>query len=209
MKPVALLGNRVALQPMQAAHAEALVRAASDGELWRLIYTSVPSRETVDTYIDNALSGLAAGTAQPFVTTLADSGEVVGSTRFWKIDRANRKLEIGHTWIAASWQRSFVNTEAKYLMLRHAFETLNCVRVQLQTDELNTRSRAAILRLGAKEEGIARNERIMADGRKRNSARFSIIDEEWPAIRTRLEARLQAGGTAARYLIEESATCSA
>ncbi|AIY41122.1 Amino-acid acetyltransferase [Collimonas arenae] len=120
------------------------------------------------------------------------SGQVIGCTRFWKIDGNNRKAEIGHTWIAASWQRSFVNTEAKYLMLRYAFEELHCVRVQFQTDEINDKSRAAILRLGAKQEGIIRNERIMQDGRKRNSVRFSIIDDEWAAVKMNLEARLQA-----------------
>ncbi|WP_341677049.1 GNAT family protein [Niveibacterium sp. SC-1] len=130
----------------------------------------------------------------PFVTELRETGEVVGSTRFWKIDRRHRKLEIGSTWIAQRWQRSFVNTEAKYLMLRYAFEDLACVRVQLTTDELNQKSRAAILRLGAKEEGVLRHERIMPDGRKRNSVRFSIIDEEWPEVRARLEARLGIDG---------------
>jgi RimJ/RimL family protein N-acetyltransferase len=114
----------------------------------------------------------------------------VGSTRFWKIDYVNRKLEIGHTWLAASAQRSAVNTEAKYLMLAYAFETLNCVRVQLTTDELNEKSRAAILRIGAKQEGVVRHERIMPDGRKRNSVRFSIIDDEWPQVRLRLETML-------------------
>jgi RimJ/RimL family protein N-acetyltransferase len=119
-------------------------------------------------------------------------GRVVGSTRFWKIDRANRKLEIGHTWLAASVQRSSINTEAKYLLLTYAFEKLDCVRVQFTTDELNEKSRAAILRLGAQQEGIVRHERIMPDGRKRNSVRFSIIDDEWPRVREGLRARLAA-----------------
>ncbi|WP_455924536.1 GNAT family N-acetyltransferase [Pseudomonas putida] len=187
----ALEGPRILLRPLQPEDATALVAAASDGELWNLPFTVVPSAATVQGYIDAALKGYDAGTVLPYVTVLKDTGEVIGSTRFWKVDRVNRKLEIGSTWIAARWQRSFVNTEAKYLMLRHAFEVLGCVRVQFTTDEINARSRAAILRLGAKQEGIVRNERIMPDGRKRNSVRFSVIDEEWAEVRALLEGRLQ------------------
>ena len=131
------------------------------------------------------------GAVMPFVIESRESGRVLGSTRFWKIDRKNRKLEIGHTWLAASWQRTFVNTEAKLLMLSFAFEKLDCVRVQFTTDEINEKSRNAILRLGAKQEGIVRHERIMPDGRKRNSVRFSIIDDEWPAVKQMLEERLK------------------
>ena len=136
------------------------------------------------------LRGWQAQTVMPFVTVSTASGAVIGSTRFWKIDPLHRSLEIGHTWLAKSWQRSAANTEAKYLMLRHAFEVLNCVRVQFTTDVLNEASRAAILRLGAVEEGLIRNERIMPDGRKRSSMRYSIIDTEWPAVRSALERRL-------------------
>jgi RimJ/RimL family protein N-acetyltransferase len=125
----------------------------------------------------------------PFVIAMRETG-VVGSTRFWKIDRANRKMEIGHTWLAGSVQRSGANTEAKYLLLTHAFEAMKAVRVQFTTDELNEKSRAAILRIGAKQEGIVRNERIMPDGRVRNSVRFSIIDSEWPGVKAMLEARM-------------------
>lgn len=124
----------------------------------------------------------------PFVIILRATGRVIGSTRFWKIDSANRKMEIGHTWLSQSMQRSGVNTQAKYLLLVYAFEILRAVRVQFTTDELNERSRAAILRIGARQEGIIRHERIMPDGRKRNSVRFSIIDDEWPEVRSRLEA---------------------
>lgn len=126
----------------------------------------------------------------PFVIVRRDTGLLVGSTRFWKIDLANRKLEIGHTWLSASAQRSGVNTEAKYLLLRHAFETMRCVRVQFTTDELNEKSRAAILRIGATLEGVVRHERIMPDGRKRNSARYSIIDAEWPEAQLRLRQKM-------------------
>ena len=191
---ISLSGSRVCLRPLQASDAAALVEAASDGELWNLPFTVVPSAATVDAYIESALDGLKAGHVLPFVTMLQGSQRIVGSTRFWKIDQRNRKLEIGSTWISSSWQKSFVNTEAKYLMLRHAFEELQCVRVQFTTDEINLRSREALLRLGAQQEGIVRHERIMPDGRKRNSVRFSIIDNEWPVVRSRLETRL-AGAT--------------
>ncbi|AMO99328.1 acetyltransferase domain protein [Collimonas arenae] len=178
-----LVGQRIRLRPLLASDAPALVAAASDGKLWNLPFTVVPSSETVQSYIRTALDGQAAGTVMPFVTEILETGQVIGSTRFWKIDRQHRKLEIGSTWIAATWQGTYVNTEAKFLMLCYAFEVLNCVRVQFTTDEINEKSRRAILRLGAKQEGIVRHERIMPDGRKRNSVRFSIIDDEWPQVR--------------------------
>jgi len=185
-----LVGQRIRLRPLLATDAPALVAAASDGELWNLPFTVVPSSETVQSYIRTALDGQAAGTVMPFVTEMLETGQVIGSTRFWKIDRQHRKLEIGSTWIAATWQGTYVNTEAKFLMLCYAFEVLNCVRVQFTTDEINEKSRRAILRLGAKQEGIVRHERIMPDGRKRNSVRFSIIDDEWPDVRKSLEQKL-------------------
>ncbi|WP_415774730.1 GNAT family N-acetyltransferase [Paraburkholderia sp. J69-2] len=187
-----LSGKTVELRPLRETDATALIEAAADGELWNLKVTVVPSPATVDAYIAKALEGERAGTVMPFAIVQRESGRVVGSTRFWKIDRANRKLEIGHTWLAASAQRSSINTESKYLLLAYAFDTLQCVRVQFTTDELNEKSRAAILRLGARQEGIVRHERIMPDGRKRNSVRFSIIDDEWPQVRAGLEARLLA-----------------
>lgn len=187
-----LTGPRIQLRSLQASDAGVLVAAASDGELWNVPFTVVPSAETIDDYIRNALESHALGTVMPFVTVLRETGQVIGATRFWKIDRKNRKLEIGGTWLSASWQRTFVNTEAKYLLLRAAFDEMACVRVQLTTDESNIKSRTAILRLGAKEEGVIRNERIMPDGRKRNSVRYSIIDDEWPGIKVRLEAMLGA-----------------
>ncbi|POA20863.1 MULTISPECIES: GNAT family N-acetyltransferase [unclassified Pseudomonas] len=185
-----LQGPRILLRPLQYSDADALLRAAADGELWNLTVTVVPSASTIDSYLKKALDGRDAGTVMPFVIVLKDSGEVIGSTRFWKIDPLNRKLEIGSSWISARWQKSFVNTEAKYLMLRHAFEVLDCVRVQFTTDENNQKSRNAILRLGAQQEGIVRHERLMPDGRKRNSVRFSIIDDEWPQVRQALEQKL-------------------
>ncbi|MBV8679356.1 MAG: GNAT family N-acetyltransferase [Aquitalea sp.] len=187
-----LLGNRIRLRPLVASDAAALLEAAADGELWKLSVTVIPSADTVHTYIETALQGQRAGTVLPFVIEDLASGKIIGSSRFWKVDGKNRKLEIGSSWLAASWQGTYANTEAKYLMLCHAFETLACVRVQFTTDVLNETSRKAILRLGAVQEGIVRNERIMPDGRKRNSVRFSIIDEEWPQVKARLEQRLAA-----------------
>ncbi|KWN07868.1 GCN5 family acetyltransferase [Burkholderia territorii] len=185
-----LVGERIMLRPLDASDRQALLDAAADGRLWNLKVTVVPGEDTVDAYIDAALQGRAAGTVMPFAIVDRASGRVIGSTRFWKIDRNNRKLEIGHTWLSESAQRTHANTEAKWLLLSYAFDTLHCVRVQFTTDELNERSRAAILRLGAKQEGIVRHERIMPDGRKRNSVRFSIIDDEWPDVRARLRAKL-------------------
>jgi len=189
MQPT-LTGKTVELQPLQREHAQGLVDAAADGQLWNMKLTVVPGAGAVDGYIATALEGRAAGTVMPFVIVRRDTGALVGSTRFWKIDRVNRKLEIGHTWLSESVQRSAVNTEAKYLLLCHAFEAMQCVRVQFTTDELNEKSRAAILRIGAKQEGVVRHERIMPDGRKRNSVRFSIIDEEWSEVKAMIEAKL-------------------
>lgn len=191
MNDVSLIGQHVKLLPLQPIHAQDLLRAAADGKLWELKVTVVPGPDTVDDYIATAMRGRAAGTVMTFVIISMATGKIVGTTRFWKIDRANRKAEIGHTWLSASAQRTAINTEAKYLMLAYAFETLGCVRIQFTTDELNEKSRAAILRIGAKQEGIIRHERIMPDGRKRNSVRFSIIDTEWPAVKAMLEAKLQ------------------
>ncbi|EJN08028.1 GNAT family N-acetyltransferase [Herbaspirillum sp. YR522] len=189
--PQPTLGGRLLqLQPLQAGHRQGLLEAAADGQLWNMTVTVVPSAATIDHYLSTALQGRAAGSAWPFVIVLRGSGQVIGATRFWKMDAANRKLEIGHTWLAQSHQRSGANTEAKWLLLQYAFERLGCVRVQLTTDELNTRSRQAILGIGATQEGIVRHERIMPDGRKRNSVRFSIIDDEWPAVQAGLLQKL-------------------
>jgi len=190
-----LTGEHVELVPLQRGHESALLAAAADGELWNSRLTVVPGPDTVAAYVSAALAGREAGTVMPFVIALRDGGakpgRIVGSTRFWKIDRANRKMEIGHTWLAASMQRSGVNTEAKLLLLTHAFETMQAVRVQFTTDELNETSRAAILRIGATQEGIVRHERIMPDGRKRNSVRYSIIDDEWPRVKALLQGKLR------------------
>ena len=141
-------------------------------------------------YIETALAAQAAGTALPFATVEKAAGRAIGSTRYMAIDCTNRRVEIGSTWLGRTWQRTAANTEAKYLMLRHAFETWRCIRVELKTDSLNARSRQAILRLGAKEEGTFRNHMITASGRIRHTVYFSIIDAEWPAVKAALEQKL-------------------
>lgn len=182
----ALISKHVELQPLQREHTVSLLQAAEDGQLWNNKWTFVPDAKKIDSYIETALAGRLAGTMMPFEITRRETGKVVGTTRLWKIDRSNRKLEIGNTRLGQSAQRTSVNTETKFLLLTHAFEVMNMVRVQFMTDELNEKSRAAILRIGAREEGIIRHERIMADGRKRNSVFFSIIDSEWPDVKTGL-----------------------
>lgn len=190
MEQPVLKGKLVELHPMQAEHRQSIIDAASDGQLWEMTLTVIPSPQTIDQYLNRAFENRDNGNHIPFVIIDAASRKVVGCTRFWKIDRANRKLEIGHTWLSQSFQRSGINTEAKYLLLTYAFEVMNCVRVQFTTDENNTRSRAAILRIGAQQEGIVRHERIMPDGRKRNSVRFSIIDDEWEVVKAGLEGKM-------------------
>jgi len=186
-----LEGTHVRLEPLTLAHLDALCEIGLDDDLWRLIPKPVRSREDMRDYIRTALQWQADGTAIPFATIERSTERVVGSTRFMNIDGPNRHVEIGSTWVARPWQRTAVNTEAKYLMLRHAFEELRCIRVELKTDELNQRSRDAILRIGAKQEGIFRNHIVCASGRLRNSVWFSIIDSEWPAVKASLEEKLR------------------
>ena len=185
-----LTGSHLSLVPLQAADRDALLEAAADGQMWDLPFTWVPGPETVDAYIAKALKERDQGTTIPF--RIVTEGRVVGSTRFWKLDRDNRQVEIGGTWYGRAWQGSGLNTEAKFLMLRYAFEDLGLIRVQFTADETNTRSQAAILKLGAVFEGPIRYERIMPDGRRRNSFRYSLIEPEWPEVKARLLARLSA-----------------
>ena len=190
LQPLTLRGRHVALEPLQAAHAPELALAAADGELWRLWYTSVPSPTTVDDYVDAALAQQRAGTALPFV--VRDAADViVGSTRYCNADAANRRVEIGYTWYAQRVQRTALNTDAKRLLLGHAFEQLGCIAVEFRTHWHNHRSRQAIARLGAKQDGVLRNHMIMPDGTLRDTVVFSIIDAEWPTVRRSLDHRLQ------------------
>lgn len=190
ISPVMLEGQHVRLEPLTPAHEESLIAAAGDGELWNSTVTIVPARVTMSAYIAAALNAQARGLELPFVIIRKSSGQVVGSTRFYSIEPAHRRVEIGYTWLAASAQRTAVNTEAKLLLLTHAFESWRCIRVAFVTDVLNQQSRAAILRLGAMPEGIIRNHMIMPGGRYRDSVCFSIIEAEWPQVKARLEAKL-------------------
>jgi RimJ/RimL family protein N-acetyltransferase len=191
ISPVILEGRHVRLEPLSQAHEESLIAAAVDGELWNSTVTIVPSRATMSAYIASALDAQAQGLELPFVIIRKSPGQVVGSTRFYSIERDHRRVEIGYTWLAASAQRTGVNTEAKLLLLTHAFERLRCIRVEFVTDILNHQSRTAILRLGAKQEGILRNHMVMPNGRLRDSVCFSIIEAEWPEVKAGLEAKLR------------------
>lgn len=190
LEPIVLEGRRVRLVPMTPEHVMALWEAGRDPELWRMTMSQVHSADDMRRYVSAALHAQRAGHALPFVTMEAATGRVVGSTRFGNAEAAHQRVEIGWTWIAAPWQRTAINTEAKYLMLRHAFESMGCVRVELKTDALNERSRRAILRIGAREEGILRKHQITDGGRIRDSVYYSVIDDEWPVVKARLEMML-------------------
>lgn len=190
--PIMLEGGVVRLEPMGIGHLDGLWEAGRDESLWRLIPTNVGSIDDMRRYVETALVDRERGVALPFVTVERASGKVIGSTRFGNIDAANLRAEIGWTWITPAFQRTAVNTEAKLLMLTHAFETWKCIRVELKTDALNQRSRAAIKRLGATEEGIFRKHVICDTGRFRDSVYFSIIDTEWPTVKENLLGKLSA-----------------
>jgi RimJ/RimL family protein N-acetyltransferase len=192
VEPVVLEGEKVRLEPLSLAHHADLCEAGLHEQLWRLIPTSLKTPEDMKNYIQTALGEQARGISLPFATVEKASGKAIGSTRFGNIDAANKRAEIGWTWIAPEWQRTFVNTEAKYLMLKHAFENWQCNRVELKMDALNERSRNAILRIGAKFEGIFRQHIITESGRLRDSAYFSIINTEWAEVKVRLEEKLNA-----------------
>ena len=190
--PVTLEGSIVRLEPIRRDHAGLFWEAAKNNleEIFRWIPYAMKTPEDFRTLVNKAFSEQERGESVVFATVERSSGRVVGSTRFMNIDRANRRVEIGSTWIAPAWQRTVVNTEAKYLMLRHAFEGWGCMRVELKTDALNQKSRNAILRIGAKEEGTLRRHLITWTGRVRDTVYFSILDNEWPTVRAALEARL-------------------
>lgn len=191
IEPVVLEGEQVRLEPLTSAHLPALAEVGLDPGLWCWTLTDVRTREDLGRYITDALAMQRTGRALPFATIERASGRAVGSTRFGNIEAAHRRVEIGWTWIAPPWQRTAINTEAKYLMMRHAFEAWGCVRVELKTSTLNEKSRRAILRIGAKEEGILRRHGISDRGVPRDTVYFSVIDEEWPAVKARLEGMLR------------------
>jgi RimJ/RimL family protein N-acetyltransferase len=189
--PVTLEANNIRLVPMILDHVPALERAAADGELWNLWYTSVPAPGRTAAYVETALAGLEAGHMLPWVVCAADSGEVLGSTRYHDIIAPASRVEIGYTWYAASHQRSHVNTTCKMLLFRHAFEDLGCRVVGLRTDNFNFRSQRAIEALGAKKDGVIRHHAPRPDGTVRDTVMYSVRDHEWPDVARHLRFRLE------------------
>jgi N-acetyltransferase len=192
--PVTLEGSVIRLEPIRREHAELFWQAAKDAldDIFQWIPYRMKTGEDFEHVVEKALAEQERGDSVVFATVERKSRRVIGGTRYMNIDRVNRRVEIGSTWIAPAWQRTAVNTEAKYLMLRHAFEVWQCMRVELKTDALNQRSRNAILRVGAKEEGTLRKHLITWTGRVRDTVYFSILDAEWPEVKGRLEAKLAA-----------------
>ena len=191
--PFSLEGPHVRLDPLRHEHAPLLWDIVKDhlDDMFRWIPYRLESLQDFEAFSRQVLDEQQRGLSIPFATFERSSNRVVGTTRYMNMDMANRKLEIGSTWIAPPWQRTVINTEAKYLMLHHAFETWKCLRVELKTDSMNQRSRQAILRLGAKEEGMLRKHMLTWNGRQRDSVYFSILDTEWPAVKMELERKLQ------------------
>lgn len=192
IEPVILQSDDIILKPLCASHRDDLLKAASDGELWKLWYTSVPSKQNIEQYIEQALLQQQQGRSLPFAVIDKKSSSLVGTTRYCNIETNHRRLEIGYTWYAKSTQRTGVNTQAKYLLLLHAFEQLNCIAVEFRTHWFNHASRNAILRLGAKQDGVLRNHMIMPDGSYRDTVVYSITLGEWPTVKRHLEFKLTA-----------------
>ena len=186
-----LSGSLVVLRPMTSADVDALWSVGNNADLWHLSPRLMRTRDDMESYVSAALDERRRGVSMPFVTTQASDGTVVGSTRFGNIDEPNRRVEIGWTWLGVDWHRTGFNTEAKLLMLDYAFEQMQCIRVELKTDVLNTRSRNAIQRIGGQEEGILRQHVVTSSGRVRDTVYYSIVSDEWPAVRRRLTDRLQ------------------
>ncbi|MEZ9707729.1 GNAT family N-acetyltransferase [Vibrio breoganii] len=182
--------KKIKLVPLKREHADALVIAASDGELWNLWFTSVPSAETVSRYIDTALEQQALGVAVPFVVIEKSTGHIIGSTRFCNADPVHHRVEIGYTWYASRYQKTSVNTECKLLLLSHAFESLEAIAVEFRTSWHNQASRAAIARLGAKQDGVLRNHQTLPNGGYRDTVVFSILNSEWMSVKENLEYKL-------------------
>lgn len=179
------------LRPLTEKDIEPLIKIAETDKLCELWFTSVPSRDDADAYFDNAFAEQKRGTALPFTVVLNKTNEIVGTTRFYRARAAHRQLCLGYTWYAKKCQRTAVNTECKLLLLEHAFTTLNCVAVVFETHHLNHRSQQAITRLGARQDGILRNDQILPDGTLRDTVRFSILEHEWPAIKVNLQNKLR------------------
>jgi len=189
--PVTLSGNHVRLEPLSEAHIPGLTAVGAGQDFWRfMLYGDIKTEADMRNWVLDILSRAARGTDLPFAVIHLDSGRVAGATRYLNVAPHDRGLEIGGTWYGTVFQRTAVNTESKYLLLAHAFETLRAIRVQLKTDLINERSQMAIERLGAKKEGVLRNHMILPDGRIRDSVFYSILDSEWAGVKKNLEAAL-------------------
>ncbi len=191
LEKVTLDGGRVRLEPLRQEHMIGLASAIADGELWKIPVTFVPHPVDLSSFVEAADAAFRDGRELGFAIIDKASGKIAGSTRFRCIDLGHRRAEIGFTFLGLSWQRSHINTEAKYLMLAHAFDHWQLNRVELLTDVLNARSRKAIARIGAKEEGVLRSHMLMRDGRIRDSVMFSIVQPEWPLVKTQLIAKVE------------------
>jgi RimJ/RimL family protein N-acetyltransferase len=191
LEPVTLRGAHATLEPLSAAHEAELARACADGELWQLWYTTVPSPEAMGAEIARRLELQRTGSMLPFAVRQEPGGRLVGMTTYMNVDSRHRRVEIGSTWYAASVHRTALNTECKLMLLRHAFERLACIAVELRTHFMNRQSRRAIERLGAKLDGVLRSHMQLADGSLRDTAVYSVIAAEWPAVRTHLEWQLR------------------
>ena len=189
IEPLTLVGAHIRLEPMKTEHLSGLQAAAAHPEIWNWTWPGADP-ENVSTWLEASLQAVETGSDLPFATVDASDGAIIGSTRFMNIDLANRVVEIGNTWLSPRFQRTPVNTDTKHLLLRHAFEVLDCNRVEFKTDGNNAQSRAALANLGAVEEGIRRQHMIVPGGRVRDSAVFSIIRQEWPTVKEVLEAKL-------------------
>lgn len=190
--PALLEGRRVRMEPLSLSmHWEGLLAIGTDPDLWKWTLSVCETPEALRAYLETALREQSEGRSLPFVTRDLVTGQVAGCTRFGNIDLANRRVEIGWTWVGRVFQRSHVNTEAKYLMMTHAFETVGCVRVELKTNALNSRSRNAMLRIGCKEEGTLRKHAISERGVWRDTVFFSVLDTEWPGVKARLEEMMK------------------
>ena len=190
IEPVTLTGSKVILEPLSLEHLDGLISAVKDGELWKLWFTSIPAPEKAGEYIKTALEMRENAGAMPFIVRDRESNKIIGCTRYFNVDEVNQRLEIGYTWYSESYQRTAANTECKYLLLSHAFEKLDAIAVEFRTHWHNHKSRAAIARLGAKQDGVLRNHQRTADGSYRDTVVFSIINLEWSAVKQSLMFKL-------------------
>jgi N-acetyltransferase len=196
IEPVTLEGTAIRLEPMEDRHIGGLLAAADAPHIFDWVSFAFRSREDIARFVRRTSKLCEQGLALPFAIVEKESNKAIGGTGFWHVEAPHRKLEIGGSWLNPRWQRTRANTEAKYLLLSHAFDRLGCIRVGFVTDVLNEPSKAALRRIGAVEEGILRNHMIQPDGRRRHSVSYSIIAEEWPTVRSRLESLLSAHRTA-------------